>query len=64
MDYHRSNFIIENRKKLSKLYFIAIGEKEVLNTLLERGEYPPETFLREYTQLDNLIRSLARFIMP
>jgi hypothetical protein len=59
-----SNFIIENHEKLAKLYFIAIGEKEVLKTYLEYDKYPSDKFLKEYTELDDLVRSLARFIMP
>jgi hypothetical protein len=59
-----SNFLIENRKKISNLYFEAVGEKEILKSYLEQDKYPSDKFLIEYSKLDELCRSLARFIMP
>jgi len=60
---NKSNFIIENKKRLAKLYFIAIGEKEILKTYLEQDKYSTDKFLIEYSQLDNLVQILASFIM-
>lgn len=61
---HTNNFIIENRKKLADLYFDAVSEKAILEDYTENGKYPTKEFLKEYNQLDNLVKCLARFIMP
>ena len=59
-----SNFLIENRKQLSDLYFEAVSEKEILKEYLEANRYPSDRFLTEFVQLDNLVKAIARLIFP
>ena len=58
------NFLTEHRKPLSDLYFNAVAEKQAITKKLSLSKNPNEDILKEYTLIDNLIKSLARVVYP
>jgi hypothetical protein len=59
-----SVFLMENRKILSDLYFTGCAEKEALKKRLSCEKKPDENILNNFSEIDSLVKAIARVVFP
>jgi hypothetical protein len=56
------DFLNNNRAELTELYLKGLEEKEAIKKRLLCCKRPDESILKEFTKIDNLVKSVARVV--